>query len=103
MIHTIKRYEEFSNKKKRSTNEDHNETQNYMFFSSISNMRRMCDEILKMDPKKVDSLLSDGHDWATDHIATSKDDIEEVYGFLKSSMEMHHDDDEEMISDDENC
>ena len=102
MMPSIKKYEEFLNKKKGLTNEGHSEMQNYMFFSSISNMRRMCDEILKMDPKKVDSLLSDGHAWATDHIATSKDDIEEVYGFLKSSMEMHNDE-EGMISDGENC
>lgn len=82
-------------------NEDHNEMQNYMFFANVSNMKRMCDEILEMDPNKVDALLSDGHGWATDHIATSKDDVEEVFGFLKSSMELHHDDD--MISDGENC
>jgi hypothetical protein len=55
-----------------------------------------------MEPNKIDSLLDDGHAWATDHIATSKDDVEEVYGFLKSSMEMHHNE-EGMISDGENC
>ncbi len=83
-------------------NEDHDESENYMFFANISNIKRMCEEILEMEPGKVDSLLSQGHGWATDHIATSKDDVEEVYGFLKSSMEMHHDE-EDMISDDENC
>lgn len=79
-------------------NEDHNESENYMFFANIANIKRMCEEILEMDPSKVDSLLSDGHGWATDHIATSKDDVEEVFGFLKSSMEMHHHDDK-MVSD----
>jgi hypothetical protein len=29
----------------------------------------------------VDMILSDGHDWANDHIATSKDDVEEVKNF----------------------
>ena len=33
----------------------------------------------------VDMILSNGHDWASDHIATSKDDIEEVYNFLKNT------------------
>jgi hypothetical protein len=83
-------------------NEDHNEMDNYMFFANVSNMKRMCEEILEMDPSKVDALLSSGHGWATDHIATSKDDVEEVFGFLKSSMELHHDDDD-MISDGEEC
>jgi len=83
-------------------NEDHDETDNYMFFANVSNIKRMCEEILEMDPSQVDSLLSDGHGWATDHIATSKDDVEEVYGFLKSSMGMRHDDDE-MVSDGMEC
>ena len=38
--------------------------------------------MLKLDEKMVDSILSQGHDWAEDHIATSKDDIEEVKNFL---------------------
>jgi hypothetical protein len=83
-------------------NEDHDESENYMFFANVSNIKRMCEEILEMELSKVDSLLSQGHGWATDHIATSKDDVEEVYGFLKSSIEMHHDE-EGMISDGENC
>lgn len=83
-------------------NEDHDEMDNYMFFANVSNIKRMCEEILGMDTSKVDSLLSEGHGWATDHIATSKDDVEEVYGFLKSSMDIHHEEDS-MISDGENC
>jgi hypothetical protein len=35
-----------------------------------------------MDESKVDEMLSNGHNWAVDHIATSKDDIEEVFNFL---------------------
>lgn len=85
--------------------EDHNEMQNYMFFGNISNIKRMCEEILEMDPNKVDQLLSDGHGWATDHIATSKDDVAEVYDFLKSSMDLdiHHEEERGLISDGENC
>ena len=36
----------------------------------------------RLDPAMVDMVLSDGHDWANDHIATSKDDVEEVKNFL---------------------
>lgn len=82
-------------------NEGHDESENYMFFANVSNIKRMCEEILDMEASEVDSLLSNGHGWATDHIATSKDDVEEVYGFLKSSMGHRHD--EDMISDGENC
>lgn len=61
------------------------DTENYMFFANIENICRMCREILEMDKYKVDEILSDGHAWAVDHVATSKDDMEEVYGFLKAS------------------
>jgi hypothetical protein len=35
----------------------------------------------------VDKIISNGHNWAADHISTSKDDIEEVFNFLKSSLQ----------------
>lgn len=62
--------------------EGHNEMQNYMFFQNIQNIHHMTGKILEMDPHEVDALLSQGHGWAVDHIATSKDDIEEVKGWL---------------------
>lgn len=95
---TIKRFNHF----KKSISESHDKTDNYMFFANISNIKRMCDEILEMEPSMVDSLLSDGHGWAVDHIATSKDDVEEVYGFLKSSSALSHDTENGLISDDNN-
>ena len=60
---------------------DHYEQENYMFFSNVENIHRMCEEILKMNEGDVDDILSE-HGWAIDHMATSKDDIEEVYSFL---------------------
>lgn len=62
--------------------EENHELENYMFFANLENMQRMIRELLKMDKSKVDSILCNGHNWAADHIATSKDDIEEVYNFL---------------------
>jgi hypothetical protein len=38
--------------------------------------------MLEMDESEVDAILSNGHNWAVDHIATSKDDVEEVFNFL---------------------
>lgn len=63
------------------------EPSNYMFFGDLKTIKRSVDAMLQMDPQKIDSLLSNGHDWAADHIATSKDDIEEVAGFLMNEME----------------
>ena len=72
--------------------EGHNEMQNYMFFQNIQNIHHMTGKILEMDPHEVDALLSQGHGWVVDHIATSKDDIEEVKGWLCA--ELGHEEEE---------
>ena len=66
----------------RSMKENCDETSNYMFFGNLKTIKRLVDEMLEMDEAKVDAMLSDGHNWAVDHIATSKDDVEEVFNFL---------------------
>lgn len=60
---------------------EHKETKNYMFFGNLQTMKRLIDEMLKMDESKIDEILKE-HNWALDHIATSKDDVEEVFNFL---------------------
>jgi hypothetical protein len=60
------------------------EQKEYMFFQNLKTIRDCVDEILSMDPTKVEAILADGHGWAVDHIATSKDDVEEVSEFLKN-------------------
>jgi len=64
---------------------DHSNTDNYMFFQNLKTIKKMVDAMLQMDPAHVDQMLSNGHGWAADHIATSKDDVEEVGGFLMNS------------------
>ena len=54
----------------------------YMFFENLKIIKKAVDEMLELDEKMVDGILASGHDWAEDHIATSKDDVEEVYNFL---------------------
>lgn len=56
----------------------------YMFFQNLKTIKQVVDEMLALDEKMVDGILASGHDWAADHIATSKDDIEEVHNFLMS-------------------
>jgi hypothetical protein len=72
--------------------EGHGEFQNYMFFNNLKTIKDAIDEMLQMDPQAVDQLLSDGHNWATDHMATSADDIEEVYHFLNATLGEHEPD-----------
>lgn len=90
--------------------DDHHEAENYMFFGNLETIHRVVGELLEMDPKRVDEVLKNGHSWAVDHIATSKDDIEEVANFLINEMEEesayeseYEDDDDKMLEEyDEN-
>ena len=63
--------------------EGENQFDNYMFFQNLKEIKENIEELLSMDPSEVDGILSDGHDWASEHMATAKDDIEEVTSFLK--------------------
>lgn len=71
---------------------EHQETQNYMFFGNLQTIKRLIDEMLEMDESKLDNILKE-HNWALDHIATSKDDIEEVFNFLAGHESSEHEED----------
>jgi hypothetical protein len=67
---------------------EHQETQNYMFFGNLKTIKRLVDVMLEMDETEVDNILTNGHNWAVDHMATSKDDVEEVFNFLAGVMDI---------------
>jgi hypothetical protein len=66
-----------------------------MFFQNLHTLKNAIDELLELDPHEVDQILTNGHGWALDHIATSVDDVEEVYHFMANSIEMGYHGDEE--------
>jgi len=68
---------------------DHSDKEktNYMFFQNLNTIQKCVEKMLAMDQHEVDSLISDGHDWANDHISTSKDDVEEVCNWLCNKIE----------------
>ena len=68
------------------------EAGNYMFFGNLKIIKKYVDAMLQMNPDQVQEILSNGHDWAADHIATSKDDVEEVAGFLMNEVGQDNDD-----------
>jgi hypothetical protein len=81
MSKTIKLTEtDLSNLVKRVLEEQQNER--YMFFSNLEQIRRQMDILLNMDPQMIESILDNGHDWAQDHIATSKETIDQVFDFF---------------------
>jgi hypothetical protein len=58
------------------------ESERYMFFSNLEQMRRQCSLLLDLDRNMVEGILSDGHDWAQDHIAEAKNNMDQVFDFL---------------------
>ena len=76
-------------------NHEGHELDNYMFFQNLHTLKRIVDAMLELDPHEVDQILTNGHGWALDHIATSVDDVEEVYHFMTNSIDMGYHGDEE--------
>ena len=62
--------------------EEHNRSTRYMFFSNLQQMRRQCDLLLDLDEEMVESILENGHDWAQDHIAEAKNNMDQVFDFI---------------------
>ena len=69
--------------------EHEHESNNYMFWQNLKTMHHGAKEMLEMDPSRVDAILSDGHGWALDHVATSADDVEDVYHFIETEVDSY--------------
>lgn len=82
-------FDDFKKKAMEIVEDDNNmegKPQHYMFFANLTSIKHYIEEILRMDPEEVDNHLKNGHDWAADHIATSKDDIQEVADWIRNEM-----------------
>ena len=74
----------------------------YMFFSNLEQIRRQCDILLSKNRDEIDSILDNGHDWAQDHIAEAKNNMDQVFDFLMNETSDESDlddqsDEEEMV------
>ena len=82
--------------------EEKKHSSRYMFFSNLEQMRRQCDMLLDMDQDEIESILENGHDWAQDHISEAKNNMDQVFDFLKNEMEGgsdYEEEDEDMIEE----
>lgn len=77
------------------TNEQ--ETERYMFFSNLEQIKRQAEILLEMDESQVEGILSNGHDWAQDHVATAKESIDQVFDFLMNETKGGNSQDEIMM------
>ena len=80
----------------------------YMFFSNLEQMKRQCEMLLEMDQNQIEQILEQGHDWAQDHIAEAKNNMDQVFDFLMNETkgegedeeDYEYDEDEELSDDD---
>jgi hypothetical protein len=71
--------------------EDKDDTR-YMFFSNLEQMMRQAKMLLDMDEDAIEDLLNNGHDWAADHIAEAKNNMDQVFDFIMNEMNGEDDD-----------
>ena len=58
----------------------------YMFFNNLETISRQAQEMMEMDRHLIDEMLNNGHDWAEDHMSSAKENVEQVYDFLKNQI-----------------
>lgn len=63
----------------------------YMFFSNLEQMKRQCEMLLELDENMLESILEDGHDWAQDHIAEAKNNMDQVFDFIMNETKRDYD------------
>jgi len=78
-------WEKAVNSEQEIIEEDGDESNNYMFWQNLNTIKNSIEDLMSMDKSKVEELLSNGHGWALDHLATSADDVEEVYHFIDAN------------------
>jgi len=57
-------------------------TENYMFFNNLKQIKKQCELLLGLNEKYLDKVINNGHDWADDHISVAKENIDQVFDFL---------------------
>jgi hypothetical protein len=62
------------------------ESERYMFFSNLEQMKRQCEMLLDLDKSQIEGILDNGHDWAQDHISEAKNNMDQVFDFLMNEI-----------------
>lgn len=74
--------------------EDKRKTDRYMFASNLKQMVRQAELMLQLDAKEVEEILDGGHDWAQDHVAVAKENLDQVFDFMMNKLDQAKDDEE---------
>ncbi len=58
----------------------------YMFFSNLEQIHRQSKMLLEMDETMLEQILENGHDWAQDHVAEAKNNMDQVFDFIMNKI-----------------
>jgi len=58
----------------------------YMFFSNLEQIHRQAAMLLEMDENMLEQILNNGHDWAQDHVAEAKNNMDQVFDFIMNKI-----------------
>lgn len=64
----------------------------YMFFSNLEQIHRQTSMLMNMDENVLEQILENGHDWAQDHIAEAKNNMDQVFDFIMNEIREPHND-----------
>jgi len=73
----------------------------YMFFSNLEQIKRQCELLLELDENEIEQILDNGHDWAQDHMAEAKNNIDQVFDFIMNESNADFDTSDEMMMESE--
>lgn len=76
---------------------DEMKSSRYMFFSNLEQMKRQCELLLNMNEDEIEQILDNGHDWAQDHIAEAKNNMDQVFDFIMNQTKEEDMDNEVMM------
>jgi hypothetical protein len=74
--------------------EDKRKTDRYMFASNLKQMVRQAELMMQLDAKQVEEILDGGHDWAQDHVAVAKENLDQVFDFMMNKLDQAKNDEE---------
>jgi hypothetical protein len=58
----------------------------YMFFSNLEQIHRQSKMLLGMNEGDLERILDNGHDWAQDHVAEAKNNMDQVFDFIMNKI-----------------
>lgn len=77
--------------------EAEHENDRYMFFSNLEQIKRQADMLLEMDQDVLHQILENGHDWAQDHVATAKENMDQIFDFFMNEIKGDGEDSEDYM------